>query len=251
MEVRVDRGLVYGPSGKALDIYRCDGAARRPVVLLWHGRGPDERDVLEPLARAVAERDVVVFVPDWRSDAPDGGRGHLWESAAFVRGDAGDFGGDADRIVLAGWSMGGRAAAGIAVNGAAFGHWRPSAVVTIASGFDRPAPSTGGIPLDDLATTTVEPVPFWLVHGSRDPIVDVRQARRFASALRERGWQAAVAEAETDHAGIVMTEYDPELGRCRAARSRHAIEAGRRTAQVIADAASTSRTWTTREESGS
>jgi predicted esterase len=239
--VRVDRGVVYGPSGKVLDVYRCDGAVLRPTVLLWHGRGPDERDVLEPLARAVAERDVVVFVPDWRSDAPDGGRGHLWGSIVFVRDNAGDFGGDADWVVLAGWSLGGKAAAGVGVSGAASGGWRPSGVVTIASGFDRPAPSTGTIPLDDLATTAVEPVPFWLIHGTRDPVVDVQKSHRFATVLRERGWQATVTEAETDHAGIVMTKYDPKQGRCTVTQVRHAIEAGRRTADVLAGAALTLR----------
>ncbi|MET8162498.1 hypothetical protein ABZT47_39585 [Sphaerisporangium sp. NPDC005289] len=235
--VQVDRGIVYGQSGKALDVYRCHGAVLRPIVLLWHGRGPDERDVLEPLARAVAERDVVVFVPDWRSDALDGGRGHLWESIVFVRDNAADFAGDAEQVVLAGWSLGGKAAAGVGVSGATSDHWRPSGVVSIASGFDRPAPSTGTVPLDELATTAVDPVPFWLVHGSKDHIVDVEQSRRFAAGLRRRGWRVTVIEAETDHAGIVMTEYDPELGRCMGTQARHAVEAGRRTADVLAGAA--------------
>ncbi|MEV4461050.1 alpha/beta fold hydrolase [Microbispora sp. NPDC049633] len=235
----MERGVVYGPSGKGLDVHRCDGSTLRPVVLLWHGRGPDERDVLDPLARAVAERGVVVFVPDWRSDAPDGGRAHLWESIVFVRDNAGDFGGDAARTVLAGWSLGGKAAAGVGVGGAGAGagRWRPSGVVAIASGFDAPAPSTGRVPLDDVAATRIDPVPFWLVHGTRDAIVHVEKSRRFADALRERGWRATLIETETDHAGIVMTEYDPERGRCTPARVRHAIEAGRRTAEVLADAA--------------
>ncbi|WP_067179937.1 hypothetical protein [Microtetraspora niveoalba] len=59
MDVLVDREIVYGPSGKALDVYRPDTPSTLPAVLLWHGRGPDERDILAPLARA----------PDWRSAA--------------------------------------------------------------------------------------------------------------------------------------------------------------------------------------
>lgn len=237
MGVLVERGIVYGASGKALDVYRRHGAGLGPTVLLWHGRGPDERDVLEPLARLVAERGPVVFVPDWRSDAPDGGQGHLWESIDFIRDNSGDFGGDSNRMVLAGWSLGGKAAAGIGVNEAASGRWSPSGVVCIACGFDRPAPSTGTVPLDDLATTAAEPVPFWLVHGTRDHIVNVEQSRRFAKALRGRGWRVTVVEADTDHAGIVMTEYDPRQGRCTGTEVRHAVEAGRLTANVLADAA--------------
>ncbi len=236
MSVLVDRGIVYGPSGKALDVYRGD-AGRSPLatVLLWHGRGPDERDVLEPLARVVAERGTVVFVPDWCSDAPDGGRCHLLESIAFVRERAGVFGGDPDRVLLAGWSMGGKAAAGIGVTAG----WRPAGVVAIASGFDRPAPSTGTTPLDEIATTAAEPVPFWLVHGVMDPIVDVARSRDFAAALRRRGWPVTLLETDTDHAGVVMTEYDPSRGRCSATRAPLVAEAGLLSARVLAEAAAT------------
>ncbi|WP_066944289.1 hypothetical protein [Microtetraspora fusca] len=131
----VDRGVVYGPSRKALDVYR-GGPSPLPAVLLWHGRGPDERDVLEPLARAVAES-----------------------------------------------------------------------------------------------------VPFWLVHGVHDPIVEVERSRRFAAALRGRGWPVALLEVESDHAGVVMTEYAAERGRCVPARDAHAVETGLLTARLIADAA--------------
>lgn len=72
--------MPYG-HGKVLDIYlprQVETAAGPvPVVLLWPGVGPDQRDVLEPLARATAELGAMVFVPDWRSDAPDR-RDGLW-----------------------------------------------------------------------------------------------------------------------------------------------------------------------------
>ena len=110
--------MPYG-HGKVLDIYRPGRIAAatgpEPVVLLWHGVGPDERDVLEPLARATAALGAMVFVPDWRSDAPDGGRANLLGSVSFTRQQAPGLGGDAEAIALAGWSRGGRAAAGLAV----------------------------------------------------------------------------------------------------------------------------------------
>lgn len=237
MSVQVDRGITYGQSGKLLDVYRRQGATPRPIVLLWHGKGPDERYVLEPLAHAVAERNVVVFVPDWRSDAPDGGRTHLRESTIFVHDNASHFNGDPERVLLAGWSSGGRAAAAIGITGPTHGYRRPSAVAVIASSFDQPAPSTGTTPLDDLAKTPLDPIPFWLLHGTRDHIVDVNQSRNFAAALRTHGWPVTVVETATDHAGIVMTEYNPEQRRCISSQARHATEAGHRTATVIADAA--------------
>lgn len=64
--VQVERAVPYG-HGKVLDIYRpwgADAAAgTQPVVLLWHGVGPDERGVLEPLARATAALGLTVVVP--------------------------------------------------------------------------------------------------------------------------------------------------------------------------------------------
>jgi predicted esterase len=54
----------YG-QGKLLDIYRPvpAGAGPAPTVLLWHGVGPDERDVLETLAVQAAGYGLTVVVP--------------------------------------------------------------------------------------------------------------------------------------------------------------------------------------------
>ncbi|MFY9671155.1 MAG: hypothetical protein WBF20_07050, partial [Trebonia sp.] len=105
--VSVELGVPYGP-GKLLDIYRPDSSpGPLPTVLLWHGVGPDERDVLATLATAVAGYSLTVVVPDWRSDAPDGGGAHLLASLAFTRERAAALGGiGEDAIVLAGWSRG-------------------------------------------------------------------------------------------------------------------------------------------------
>ena len=113
-ETTAEHGVPYG-HGKLLDIYRPPGAGPAPVILLWHGVGQDERDVLEPLARATAALGAVVVVPDWRSDAPDEGRAHLLASLAFTRQAAAGLGARDDAIVLAGWSRGGRCAAAIGV----------------------------------------------------------------------------------------------------------------------------------------
>jgi hypothetical protein len=125
-DLAVVNGLVYGNSGKLLDVYRpATVTDPSPAVLLWHGRGPDERDVLAPLARATAELGVTVFVPDWRADAYDGGRTHLRESASFARRHVVSLGGNAQQIVLAGWSLGGKSALGVALNPSVFDGWRP------------------------------------------------------------------------------------------------------------------------------
>ncbi|MEU6479845.1 alpha/beta hydrolase [Streptomyces sp. NPDC047017] len=239
-EVVVRTGLGYGTGGRLMDVYRPTGtSAPAPAVLFWHGSGPDERDVLAPVARAAAERGLVVLVPDWHPDASDGGRTHLAESADFARRNVAGFGGDPDRIVLAGWSRGAKAAVGVAVRPAAFGDWRPGAVVGIAGAYGSAAPTTGTAPLDDLrrGDSLPPPVPVWLVHGTADPVVDVERSRELRTALEERGWPVSLDEVGTDHAGVIMTEYVLAHQRCLPSTAGHAVEAGSRTADVLARAA--------------
>ena len=156
-DVLIERGVDYG-LGKLADIYRPRRAGPAPLALLWHGIGVDERDVLEPLAAEVARLGVAVVVPDWDSEAPDGGRAHLLASLDFARGLARArpdelATGDDGEFVLAGWSRGGRMAASLALNPATAGGWRPSAVVCLAAGFHRATVMSpvGNGPMADIA----------------------------------------------------------------------------------------------------
>ena len=249
-DVLIERGVDYG-LGKLADIYRPGRAGPAPLALLWHGIGVDERDVLEPLAAEAARLGLAVVVPDWDSDALDGGRAHLLASLDFARRLARDrsaelaTGGNGE-FVLAGWSRGGRMAASLALNPETAAGWRPSAVVCLAAGFYREtvmSPVRNG-PMADIAAAAAtgaaaKPVPFHLVHGTRDTRVSIQQSRDFAAAAASRGWPVRLAEPDTDHAGIVMTEWDPARRRCRPTTEPHAVTAGRLSAQTIAAAART------------
>ncbi|GAU68643.1 hypothetical protein SSP35_08_01370 [Streptomyces sp. NBRC 110611] len=235
--VETERGLVYGPSGKRLDLYRPAAAPRpTPTVLLWHGVGPDERDVLAPLARTAASHGLLVLVPDWRSDAPDGGRAQLLESLTFARKEAGGLGGDGESFVLAGWSAGAGAALGVVLRPETTDGPRPRAVVGVAGRYDLPARTTGAAPLSDLTAGLAPAVPVHLVHGSRDVAVDARHTRDLAEALRAAGGTVALDIPDTDHAGVIMTEYDPAANRCVPTTTGHAVRAGRLVAGVLAEA---------------
>lgn len=252
----VERGVLYG-QGKLADVYWPNTDTPAPLALLWHGIGT-ERDVLEPLATAVSRLGVAVVVPDWEPGAADGGQAQLLASVDFTRALARErpaelkTGSDGE-FVLAGWSRGGKMAASLALNPAIAGGWRPSAVVCLASGyFKGPAMSPiGNGPMADLteaadhaepadptgAASKPKPVPFRLVHGNRDTVVNIQQSRAFAAAAASRGWPADLAEMDTDHAGIVMTTYDESTRRCRPTTAPHAIAAGLHSAQTIASAA--------------
>lgn len=89
------------------------------------------------------------------------------------------------------------------------GDWRPVGLVTLAGSFDE-SPITGR----SLDHPDVDPVPCLIVHGTADPVVPIGRSRRFASLLTGRGWPVRSLEPETDHAGVIGTEYRPGLGRC-------------------------------------
>lgn len=233
------------PHGKSLDIHRPGpGAVRPPVVLLWHGVGPDERDVMRPLAEAVAREGLLVLVPDWRSDEPDGGRAQLLASLEFARARAAELGGDPERFVLAGWSAGGAAAVGVALRPGIVGGRPPAAVVGIASRYDLPNRTTGTVPLADLADLAdptglaeTSAVPITLVHGTADALIPAARSRDLRDALAGRHRPVLLEEPATDHAGVIMTEYDPAAGRCRPSGDPGVLAAGRATARAIAGAA--------------
>lgn len=69
------------------------------------------------------------------------------------------------------------------------------------------------------------PVPCLVVHGTDDSVVPVQQSRDFASQLLGCGWPVSSLELETDHAGVIGTEYDPNVGRCFSSREPGAIVA--------------------------
>lgn len=179
-----------------------------------------------------------MLVPDWRPDAPDAGRTHLAESADFVRRNVADLGGDPERIVLAGWSRGAKAAVGVALNpgDSTTGGREPSSGSRARTSRRPRAPEPSP---EDLRQNggSLAPLPVWLVHGTTDPVVDVERSRELHTALVEHGWPSSLAEVATDHAGVIMTEFVPERQRCLPSTADHVVEAGSLTADVLARAA--------------
>lgn len=200
----------YRP-GRLIDVFRAPAAGGGPVVLLWHGSGPDEREVLAPLAGAVARLGLLVLVPDWRSDDPVLGPVELLDSIAFARSTSGALGGDPGRIVLAGWSLGANAAAAVAGRPGIAGGWHPAGLVGLAGSYD-------GSPFDGRrdAGGSVGGAgrPALVAHGTVDPVVPPTGSVSVAGQLAEAGWRVVLRQIETDHAGSIGTDYNPWRNRC-------------------------------------
>ena len=220
----VERGVPFG-DGKHLDLYRRRDLDHAPVVLLWHGRGPNERDVLAPLASAIAREGFVVFVSDWQSDGQDDGRNDLLASLSYALDRASLAGGDKDRIIVAGWSLGANAAADLMLHPEEADGWTPAGFAGFAGSYDESPIS--GLPFVGASGTipVAMPIPCLVVHGSNDTVVPVQRSRDFALQLAATGWPISTLEPETDHAGVIGTEYDANVGRCFSSREPGAVVA--------------------------
>jgi predicted esterase len=204
----------YRP-GRLVEVMAPVGARGAPVVLFWHGSGPDERDALVPLASAVAAHGTVTLVPDWQSDDFAVGADELVASIEFALATAVALGGDPGRVALAGWSLGASAAADIALHPALAGGWHPSGLVGLGGAYDR-TPFGGHPAREPLAGASVSGAgrQALFVHGTSDTVVPLERSVVGTGALAEAGWRAVLRQVGTDHAGVIGTVYDRGVRRC-------------------------------------
>lgn len=180
-----------------------------PGVLLWHGRGPHERQVMRRLAVELAGAGLVVVVPDYPPLATDGGREELLASVTWFLDHGEAHGVDPERLVLVGWSYGARAAAGFVFEnpGEPF-----RKLVGLAGEYDRKTPTAPDTPLR-LAKRGPD-VQVVLIHGRHDTINPVGGSEKLHTVLLDAGVAADLVVVDTDHAGTILTHFDPSLGIC-------------------------------------
>ncbi len=217
----------YSP-GRLVDLF---GDPTRQTVLVWHGMQTDARTSLRPLAELVAGHGLAVVVPDWDSDADDKGRGDLVQSAYFAQ----QRGARADGLVVVGWSMGGVAAAGLAVAARRL-DIRVRHTVCLAGAFMAPDPISGRELKTDVLGNGPQS-PFTLLHGVADDVVPISASRAFVSDLEENGWPVDMVELDADHASIAGATYDPAAGRYSAADDSATLAVAADVAARIAAAA--------------
>jgi len=178
-----------------------------PTVLLWHGRGPNERDALRPLAEAVAAHGRRVVVPDWDSTAEDGGRADLFGSLRFARETAGH---DPDRLTLCGWSLGGIAAASITLNQRRLGIGLARTALIAAAPFPRIDPISGAM-LAAADPPVARDTTVAFVHGLSDDLTPTDRVHATHTQWVEAGWPATLDELDADHFTIVGPDHAPTI----------------------------------------
>jgi len=222
----------YAP-GRLVDIH---GEGQEGVVLLWHGRGPNERAALAPLARLITLSGVRVLAADWDSTATDDGRADVLGSLAHARRAAADLGIEPRDVVVAGWSLGATAALSLAV--APDG---PNHTVLLAPGDGpRAVSAVTGEPLPAVFPAPADGRMLDILHGSRDDISHPALVHGLAARLRASGWAPTVTELAVDHSGIVGLAVDPETQRYVAAQDPITLEATEHVVAAIVAAATAS-----------
>jgi acetyl esterase/lipase len=120
---RPGSALPFGTHGQTLDVWRPAGkaTAKRPVLIFWYGGGwaKGDRRSYAFAARAYARSGFVVVMPDYRkvpgirfpAFLQDGA-----EAVKWTRDHIADYGGDPDRIAIAGHSAGAHIAVMLALD---------------------------------------------------------------------------------------------------------------------------------------
>ncbi len=206
---KVGNGIAYGDGARnKLDVYAPEQrGAPAPVVFFIYGGGwsRGERGEYEFAGRALAARGFVTVIADYRlypevqypSFLEDGARALRW-----VQDNIANYGGDPNRLFLAGHSAGAYNAVMQALDPSfrqEYGVTMPILAVAALSGpydfypfeYNEVRDVFGGAPnpqgTQPINLITADAPPMYLVSGTSDPIVRVQNSERFADRLRAQG----------------------------------------------------------------
>lgn len=121
-DARRRQGVPYGPLARQrLDVYAPEAPGTRPVVVFFYGGSwrSGHRGEYAFVGNALASRDVVAVIPDYRLYPEVTFPGFVEDAAlavAWVHEHAGDLGADPTRLFLAGHSAGGHLAVLVALD---------------------------------------------------------------------------------------------------------------------------------------
>lgn len=206
---KVGDGIAYadGPRHK-LDIYAPEQrGAPAPVVFFIYGGGWNrgERSDYQFVGRALASRGFITVIADYRL-VPEVQYPSFLEDSAnalrWVQDNIASYGGDPNRLFLAGHSAGAYNAVMLALDPSfrqEYGVTIPIVAVAALSGpydfypfeYDEVRNAFGSAPNPEgtqpMNLVTSESPPMYLATGTTDPIVRMQNTERFADRLRQQG----------------------------------------------------------------
>lgn len=191
-------GIAYGPAPEhRLDLYRSKDTEDAPVLVHFFGGGYNSgrRDTQSlPLLYRFAEAGWVCVSADYRLRPSFSFEDHLVDAkrvVAWVRAHGRAWGADPDRVVLAGSSAGAHLAASAAFTAGdrsrqpGFEDADTSVSAVVGFGGYYGTYYGRGERTSPLGLASPEAPPCLIVHGDRDTIVPVADARRFVAGLRD------------------------------------------------------------------
>lgn len=230
---RAETGIAYGDGPRRqLDIYvprEADG--KRDVVIFFYGGSwkSGSRSDYQFVGEAFTSRDMIAVIPDYRiypnvqfpAFIDDGAAAIAW-----VQANIADFGGDPQRIFLAGHSAGAHigamlsAAPEFVINaggdpGAIQGFvglagpyaFEPDRIPSVRAIFQDPAVD---IPSQPVAYVDGNEPPVLLMHGTDDDTVKASNMFALGKDIERMGGKAKVVEvADTSHIGLVLALARP------------------------------------------
>lgn len=229
------RGAAFGPDPRQhVDVYRPgnDSAAPRPIIVFFYGGSWNSgtKSGYPFVGRALAARGFVVAIPDYRLVPQVRYPAFLEDNAAavrWVRSHAGEFGGDRDRLILAGHSAGAYNAAMLALDPRWLGKDRSAVrgLIGLAGPYDF-LPFDGAVVKQAFAGVEApeltQPVhfvasgnpPAFLATGDKDDVVRPANSDALARKLQAAGIRVERRRyPEVGHAGLVTAIAKPLRGR--------------------------------------
>ncbi len=196
-------GLRYGPAGRRnlLDLYRHRSRLpSAPILIHLHGGGYTsgrKNSQSLPLLYRMADQGWVCISANYRLRPQATLQDHLEDAGkllAWVREHGRAYGGDPDRIVLAGSSAGAHLASLMALTPDEDGSEDVAASIKAVIGLGGYYGPYYGMDSQSSPSARVRPdaPPFLLVHGDHDTVVPAEDARLFAERLRESSTRPVV-----------------------------------------------------------
>ena len=208
--LRVTRDLTYGPDLRnVLDVYAPQGARNAPTLLFIHGGSwtSGNKDEYKFVGESFARAGYVTAVMSYRLAPQNRYPAYIQDAAqalAFLRKNAGTYGGDPNRLFVSGHSAGAFNAVEVTMNErwlreAGVPRDAIRAIVGIAGPYAydyRDFPSRNAFPEGSNPDVTMpdrhvraDPPPTLLVVAGNDRTVAPYNAERLEAALRARGGQ--------------------------------------------------------------